>query len=97
MSCSPNPNPRTSGPGLAGHLVLPHKPIHPLNVHDLIFFYNIIIIIIIFICAYTMDSHFQQNETDKTSLCGELLYLDRMALIFIPRGISKDRIYGVFI
>ena len=40
--------------------------------------------------------HFQQNETDKISLCGELLYLDRMVLIFIPRGVSKDRIYMVF-
>ena len=55
MTCSPNPNPRTRGPGLAGHLVLPYEPIHPLNVLDLIFFYStIIIIIIIFIRVYTM-------------------------------------------
>ena len=38
--------------------------------------------------------HFQQNET---SLCAELLYLDRMVIVFIPRGVYKDRIYGVFI
>ena len=32
-----------------------------------------------------------------TSLHGELLYLDRMVLVIMPRGVSKDRIYGVFI
>ena len=37
-TCSPNPNPRTSGLSLVGHLVLPHEPIHPLNLLDLIFF-----------------------------------------------------------
>ena len=25
-----------------------------------------------------------------------MLYLDRMVLVFIPRGVSKDRIYMVF-
>ena len=45
-TCSPNPNPRTSGPGLAGHLALPHEPIHPLNLLHLKFFYSIIIIFI---------------------------------------------------
>ena len=45
-TCSPNPNTRTSGPDLANHLVLPHEHIHPLNLLHLIFFYNIIIIII---------------------------------------------------
>ena len=51
-ACSPNPNPRTSGPGLAGHLAFPHEPIHPLNLIHLKFFYSIIIIII-FIRVYT--------------------------------------------
>ena len=45
-------NPRTSGPGLAGHLVLPHEPIHPLNVLHIIFFCNIIIKIFIRVYAY---------------------------------------------
>ena len=48
-TCCPNPNPRTSGPGLAGHLVLSHEPTHLLNVLDLIFFYNMTIINIIII------------------------------------------------
>ena len=52
-TCSPNPNPRTSGRSLAGHLVFPHEPILPLNLLDLIFFYNIITIIIIYIRVYT--------------------------------------------
>ena len=45
-TCSPNPNPRASRPGLAGHLVLPHEPIHPLYLLRLIFFYTNIIIFI---------------------------------------------------
>ena len=51
-TCSPNANPRTSGPGLAGHLALPHELIHTLNLLPLKFFYSIIIIII-FIRVYT--------------------------------------------
>ena len=46
-TCGPNPKPRTSGRGLAGHLVLPHEPIDRLNLLDLNVFYNIIIIIIL--------------------------------------------------
>ena len=51
-TCSPNPKPRTSGPGLAGHLALHHEPIHPLNLLHFKFFYSIIIIIIL-IRVYT--------------------------------------------
>ena len=51
-TCRPNPNPRTSCPGLASHLALPHEPTHLLNSLHLKFLYSIIIIII-FIHVYT--------------------------------------------
>ena len=65
-TCSPNLNPRASGPGLEGHLALPHEPIHPLNLLHLKSFYSIIIIIIIIIRVYTYIQT-QWIHTVKTS------------------------------
>ena len=65
-TCSPNPNPRISRPGLASHLVLPHEPIHSLYLLHLIFFYNIIKIIIFF-RVYTYIQITQWIHTVKKS------------------------------
>ena len=83
---------RDGGPGvgLAGHLLLPHEPTHPLNLLDLLY-YNIKYFQVPKICILTsgLQSQFQKNETVFCVLARK--FPEPLQLLFGTRSSSPAR------